>query len=70
MTIKRLVEYLRNNWGAPFIAAFIILLMIAAGCLIYDLGPIADDLAVYAYYTLVVGVLLQFVSYLRYRETD
>ena len=68
--VKRLAEYLRSNWGAPFIVAFMILLMIATGCLVYGLGSIANDLAVYAYYALVVGVLLQLVSYLRYREKD
>ena len=50
-----------------------ILLMTAAGfknARAYGLGSIADDVAVYAYYVLLVGVLLQLVSYLRYREKD
>jgi hypothetical protein len=64
---------MRNNWGAPFIVAFIILLIVTAGCnsaRSHGLGLIAIDLAVYAYYALMVGVLLQIVSYLRYREKD
>ena len=68
-----MAEYLRNDWGAPFIVAFLILLIVAAGCnsaRSHGLGLIAVDLAVYAYYALVAGVLLQLVSYLRYREKD
>ena len=64
----RLRGYLRENWGAPFIIAFMAMLMAAAGYLCYGLESIANDIAVYAYYSLVVGVVLQFICYLKYGE--
>jgi len=64
----RLRGYLRENWGAPFIIAFMVMLMAAAGYLCYGLESIANDIAVYAYYSLVVGVALQFICYLKYGE--
>jgi len=64
----RLRGYLRENWGAPFIIAFMVMLMAAAGYLCYGLESIANDIAVYAYYSLVVGVVLQLICYLKYGE--
>jgi hypothetical protein len=64
----RLRGYLRENWGAPFIIAFMAMSMTAAGYLCYGLESIANDIAVYAYYSLVVGVVLQFICYLKYGE--
>ena len=63
---NRLKGYLRENWGAPFIVAFMVMLMAAAGYLCYGLEAVANDIAVYAYYSLVIGVALQFVCYLKY----
>lgn len=65
---ERLRGYLRENWGAPFIIAFMVMLMMAAGYLCYGLESIANDIAVYAYYSLVVGVVLQLICYLKYGE--
>ena len=62
----RLRGYLRENWGAPFIIAFMVMLMTAAGYLYYGLESIANDIAVYAYYSLVIGVVLQPIRYLKY----
>jgi hypothetical protein len=64
----RLRGYLRENWGAPFIIAFMVMLMMAAGYLCYGLESIANDIAVYAYYSLVIGVVLQLICYLKYGE--
>jgi hypothetical protein len=64
----RLRGYLKENWGAPFIIAFMVMLMTAAGYLCYGLESIANDIAVYAYYSLVVGVVLQLICYLKYGE--
>ena len=63
---NRLKGYLRENWGAPFIVAFMVMLMAAAGYLCCGLEAVANDIAVYAYYSLVIGVALQFVCYLKY----
>jgi len=60
--------YFRENWGAPFIVGFMLLLMVAAASLAMGLGVLADELAVYAYYALVVGVVLQLVCFLKYGD--
>lgn len=59
-------SYLRENWGAPFIIAFVILLTACAGLLATGNEGLANELAVYAYYLLVAGVLLQLACYLKY----
>jgi hypothetical protein len=66
----KLKGYIRDNWGAPLIIAFIILLLSAACSLSIGLSSFADTLAVYAFYALVMGVALQLFCYLRYQKTD
>lgn len=61
-------EYLRRNWGAPFVSIFIILLLVVAGELSYGSEALANDLAVYAFYFLAAGVLLQIASYVKFRN--
>jgi hypothetical protein len=56
--------YVRENWGAPFIVGFMLLLMIAAASLSMGLAAVADEVAVCAFFALVVGVILQLVCYL------
>jgi hypothetical protein len=58
--------YFRENLGAPFIFGFMALLMICAGLLIQGNSGLANELAVYAYYLLLVGVFLQLASFLRH----
>ena len=65
-TLRLSLNYLRENWGAPFVVGFQVLLLSCAGLLIQGNSGLADEVAVYAYYLLVVGVVLQLVSYLRY----
>lgn len=60
--------YVKENWGAPFIAGFIVLLLSAAVFLSVGLSYLADAVAVYAYYALVAGVLLQLVCFLKYNR--
>ena len=55
--------YLRENWGAPFVLAFIGLLVTAALCLASGLELAANQAAISAYYALVVGVVLQLVCF-------
>jgi uncharacterized membrane protein len=57
-----ILNYLRENFGAPFIVAFIVSLMLAASHLIENREALANEVAVYAYFFLVIGVLLQFLS--------
>lgn len=60
--------YLLENWGAPFVVAFMGLLMSAAAFLSLGAEATAELLAEYAYYFLVAGVLLQTLSYLYYEQ--
>ncbi|MGA3110555.1 MAG: hypothetical protein ABSE15_00800 [Candidatus Bathyarchaeia archaeon] len=59
--------YLKENWGSPFIVGFMLLLIAAAISLSAGLSSIADIVAVYAYYALVAGIVLQLASFLKYR---
>jgi len=67
---KRLKGYLRENWGSPFILAFMVMLMAAACYLCYGLEGVFNEIAVYAYYSLVIGVVLQLICYLKYVEDE
>jgi len=58
-------QYLRENWGAPFILAFMVMLMVCAGMLALGNEALANEVAVYAYYSLVVGVVLQLAVFIR-----
>jgi len=64
---KCLKGYLKDNWGAPFIVIFILLLIVAAIYVAIDLEPLAKNVAVYAYYSLVVAVALQYACFLKYK---
>ncbi len=63
----RLKGYVKENWGAPLIIAFMVLLMVAAASLSLSLSFLADEVAVYAYYALIAGVVLQLACFLKYR---
>jgi len=64
------LSYLGENWGAPFIITFMIILMICAYLLACGNEFAANMLAVYAYYFLVVGVVLQLICYIKYGGKD
>lgn len=61
-------RYVRENWGAPFIVGFILLLVVAAVSMATGLDALADNAATYAYYALIAGVVLQLVCFLKFRE--
>jgi len=72
LKIKR---YFRENPGVPFIIMFQVLLLVSAGLLVQGGSGLANEVAVYAYYLLVVGVVLQLISFIRHgkdskREDD
>jgi hypothetical protein len=67
ITVK-LKGHVKKNWGSPFIVGFILLLVSAAVSLSEGLSSLADGIAVYAYYALIVGVILQLVCFVKYRE--
>jgi hypothetical protein len=66
----KLKEYVRQNWGSPFIVVFILLLLTAAVLLSAGSAYLAEEIAVYAYYTLVAGVLLQIVCFVKYGKNN
>ena len=68
INIPRIMRYFRQNMGAPFVIVFQILLLFCAALLIWGYSNLANEVAVYAYYSLVVGVVLQLVSFIRHGE--
>jgi hypothetical protein len=63
-----LKSYLKENWGAPFVIAFTLLLIASAVELSIGLSGTANSIAIYAFYFLVAGVALQIASYVKYGE--
>lgn len=64
----KIKKYFKENPGASFIIVFQILLLVYAGLLILGSSLWAEGLAVVAYFSLVVGVVLQLISFVRHRE--
>jgi hypothetical protein len=65
----RIKTYLKENPGAPFIMGFMTLLLSCAILLSTGHTPQADETAEYAYYLLVIGVILQFISFIKEGRT-
>jgi hypothetical protein len=63
----RAKRFFRENPGAVFVLGFQVLLVMCAVLLISDLSFLAEGLAVAAYFLLVIGVVVQLVSFLRGR---
>jgi hypothetical protein len=57
--------YVRENPGSPFVVAFIALLISAAASFSAGRGDLANELSVYAYFSLLAGVVLQAVAAVR-----
>jgi hypothetical protein len=68
ISIDRLKRHFRENLGAPLIIFFDVMLLICTFLLVQGYLDLADQVAVYALYSLVVGVALQLVSFLRHQE--
>ena len=68
--LVRAKTYVELNWGAPYIVGFMVLLSGAATSLSVGSESLADLLAVYAYYFLVAGVVLQLVCFLKCSKND
>jgi amino acid transporter len=62
-------RFAKMNWGTPFIGLFIIFLMGAAICFSIGILWLADSIAVYAYYVLMVGLVLQLICFVKYRKS-
>lgn len=66
VSVPRIKRYLKDNPGAPFIIGFQLLLLVCAGLLIQGNSVMANEVAVYAYFLLVIGVVLQLIAYVRH----
>jgi len=62
----KVLRYLKKNPGAPFIIAFQVMLITCAVLLAYGQEAMANNIAIYAFYSLVIGVILQFIAFLKY----
>lgn len=60
----RVETYIRENPGALFIIFSQVLLVTCAFLLVGEATVVAEELAVYAYVTLILGVTLQLFTYL------
>jgi len=67
---SRVKGYVKENWGAPFVVGFMALLIVAAVSLLMGYVVLANEVAVYAYYALVVGVVLQLACFLKYGKRE
>ena len=65
--LEKAGRYTLSNWGSPFVLAFIVLLLASAVILSEGQSDLANTLAIYAFYALVIGVVLQIVSSVEYR---
>ena len=63
-------EYVRENWGSPFVVGFIVLLLTAAVLLSGGSSYWAEEVSIYAYYSIVVGVILQLACFLKYKKNS
>jgi heme/copper-type cytochrome/quinol oxidase subunit 4 len=68
--LPRIKNYFRRNPETLFIVVFQVLLLICAVLLISGNSFWAEGAAVVAYFSLVIGVVLQLISFLRYRESE
>lgn len=59
---RDVLRYLRSNLGAPFVIAFVALLLAAAVEFSVGMTSQANTLAEYAYFCILIGVVLQAVS--------
>jgi len=62
----KLKDFVKENWGSPFIVGFMMLLLSAAVSLSAGLYSLANTVTIYSYYALVVGVFLQLAYLLKY----
>jgi hypothetical protein len=61
-------EYVKENWGSPFLIGFMVLLLIVAVLFSSGSSILADTVAVNAYYILAIGVVLQLICTFRVRK--
>jgi len=65
--LLKVKRFFRENYGAPFVTGFQVLLLTAAGLLVVGNSALANEVALYAYCLLAFGVILQPASFVRSR---
>jgi hypothetical protein len=63
--LDQIKRYFRSNPGTLFIIAFQALLVSAAALLVSGNSSMADEIAIYAFYALVIGIVIQIVIAVR-----
>jgi len=69
-TLARVKKYAEENWGAPFVLGFALLLVFSTAFLVMNLGYLANEVAIYAYCALVVGVFLNTAYLIKYAKRN
>lgn len=64
----RIKRYFRENPGALFIIGFQVFLLVCGGLSIIGNSEWANGVAIAAYFLLVIGAILQFISFVRHGE--
>jgi 3-hydroxymyristoyl/3-hydroxydecanoyl-(acyl carrier protein) dehydratase len=62
------MKHFKDNPGFPFILSFEALLLVCAGLLLAGNSLLANDLAILAYYLLLIGLALQFFAFMKERK--
>jgi hypothetical protein len=69
--VQRVVrQYAKGNWSFPFIGGFIVLLFTAAVLLAAGWASVAEVAAACAYFSIVIGVVLQLICLGKNREKN
>jgi hypothetical protein len=67
----KLKRFSIENWGFPFILGFLVLLITSAVLLAagpVDFASVADLTAIFAYFSLLIGVILQIICFSKNRK--
>ena len=70
LKLQKMKAYVKENWGSPLVAGFIILLFSAAIFSAAGWIPVAEAVANCAYFALATGVVLQLVSFSKNRRKN
>jgi hypothetical protein len=68
--LPRIKDYFKRNPEFSFILGFQVLRLVCVGLLISGNSFWAEEVAVVAYFSLVIGVVWQLISFLRHREGE
>lgn len=62
-------KYSRKNVVAPFIVGFLVLLVTSTCLVAQGNMALANDVAVYAYYLFLIGIILELIRSIKHKET-